>query len=222
MSSSLFMQASVNCIAKRGGVVQAKWNMKWKRKNNEENAKILKSCSWMQTLIFRMGRAHFVFRWHHPRGRFTSNRIANFIPNSIKNRRKLDKNTSFNGKPRERNSFLFSWDQCIHQKSEIKATCSKSTMSRLARPHWVDPTSNIIYDTNNADFEGWLTKQSMWLKVNGSRRCVWSLIFRGGTRFYVHSLPLFSFCPVPLSLTHTHCRILVQSIDRTGDAVTLY
>jgi len=37
-------------------------------------------------------------------------------------------------------------------------------MSRLVRPHWIDPTTNIIYDTNDADFEGWLTKQSMWLK----------------------------------------------------------
>jgi hypothetical protein len=34
------------------------------------------------------------------------------------------------------------------------------------RPHYVDPQSNIVYDTNNADFEGWLTKQSAWLKVS--------------------------------------------------------
>jgi hypothetical protein len=37
---------------------------------------------------------------------------------------------------------------------------------RLMRPHYVDPQSNIVYDTNNADFEGWLTKQSAWLKVS--------------------------------------------------------
>merc|ERR1719491_613042 len=35
---------------------------------------------------------------------------------------------------------------------------------RLARPPFVDPTTNIIYDTDNAEYEGWLTKQSMWLK----------------------------------------------------------
>ena len=38
-------------------------------------------------------------------------------------------------------------------------------MSRLMRPHYVDPQTNMIYDTNDAEFEGWLTKQSVWLKV---------------------------------------------------------
>ena len=47
----------------------------------------------------------------------------------------------------------------------IITTTTTESMSRLARPHWIDPTTNIIYDTNTADFEGWLTKQSMWLKV---------------------------------------------------------
>ena len=37
--------------------------------------------------------------------------------------------------------------------------------SHLARPPYVDPNTNIIYDTDHAEFEGWLTKQSMWLKV---------------------------------------------------------
>jgi hypothetical protein len=36
---------------------------------------------------------------------------------------------------------------------------------RLMRPHFVDPQTNIVYDTNSADFEGYLTKQSTWLKV---------------------------------------------------------
>lgn len=36
---------------------------------------------------------------------------------------------------------------------------------RLHRPPFVDPTTNICYDTDNSDCEGWLTKQSMWLKV---------------------------------------------------------
>ncbi|KAI2506314.1 hypothetical protein MHU86_8144 [Fragilaria crotonensis] len=35
---------------------------------------------------------------------------------------------------------------------------------RLMRPHFVDPQTNIVYDTNSADYEGWLTKQSSWLK----------------------------------------------------------
>ncbi len=37
--------------------------------------------------------------------------------------------------------------------------------SQLARPPYVDPTTNIIYDTDNPEYQGWLTKQSMWLKV---------------------------------------------------------
>lgn len=35
----------------------------------------------------------------------------------------------------------------------------------LARPPYVDPDTNIIYDTDNPEFQGYLTKQSMWLKV---------------------------------------------------------
>lgn len=33
------------------------------------------------------------------------------------------------------------------------------------RPPYVDPNTNIIYDTDNAEYEGWLTKQSTWMKV---------------------------------------------------------
>ena len=33
------------------------------------------------------------------------------------------------------------------------------------RPPFVDPDTNIVYDTSNAEYEGWLTKQSAWLKV---------------------------------------------------------
>ncbi|GKY99181.1 hypothetical protein MPSEU_000873500 [Mayamaea pseudoterrestris] len=35
---------------------------------------------------------------------------------------------------------------------------------RIMRPPYVDPTTNIIYDTDNAEYEGWLTKQSSWIK----------------------------------------------------------
>mmetsp|Transcript_11959 Transcript_11959/g.16975 ORF Transcript_11959/g.16975 Transcript_11959/m.16975 type:complete len:176 (-) Transcript_11959:209-736(-) len=37
-------------------------------------------------------------------------------------------------------------------------------MSRLARAPYVDPVSQVIYDTNHPEYEGWLTKESMWLK----------------------------------------------------------
>ena len=39
-------------------------------------------------------------------------------------------------------------------------------MSRMIRPPYVDPQTNIVYDTDNPDFQGWLTKQSMWLRVS--------------------------------------------------------
>merc|ERR1719343_1185314 len=37
-------------------------------------------------------------------------------------------------------------------------------MRSMSRPPYVDPNTNIIYDTDNAEYEGFLTKQSMWLK----------------------------------------------------------
>lgn len=40
------------------------------------------------------------------------------------------------------------------------------------RPPYVDPTTNIIYDVDNPEYEGWLTKQSVWLKVRCVRACV--------------------------------------------------
>ena len=49
-----------------------------------------------------------------------------------------------------------------------------ATRHHLARPPYVDPNTNIIFDTDNAEYEGWLTKQSMWLKVSFAsfNRCV--------------------------------------------------
>jgi hypothetical protein len=35
----------------------------------------------------------------------------------------------------------------------------------MMRPPYIDPDTNIIYDIDNPEYEGWLTKQSMWLKV---------------------------------------------------------
>lgn len=37
--------------------------------------------------------------------------------------------------------------------------------SRLMRPPFVDTQTNIMYDVNDSEYEGWLTKQSSWLKV---------------------------------------------------------
>jgi len=37
-------------------------------------------------------------------------------------------------------------------------------MNHLPRPPFIDPTTGVAYDTDRADFEGYLTKQSMWLR----------------------------------------------------------
>ena len=37
---------------------------------------------------------------------------------------------------------------------------------RLTRPPFIDPTTGIAYDCSNSEFEGHLTKQSMWLRVS--------------------------------------------------------
>jgi hypothetical protein len=34
----------------------------------------------------------------------------------------------------------------------------------VPRPPYIDPDNQIVYDVNDADLEGFLTKQSMWLK----------------------------------------------------------
>lgn len=34
----------------------------------------------------------------------------------------------------------------------------------MSRPPYIDPTTQKSYDTNNPQSEGWLTKQSAWLR----------------------------------------------------------
>ena len=34
----------------------------------------------------------------------------------------------------------------------------------MQRPDYVDKATGQVFDTNAANFEGWLTKQSVWLK----------------------------------------------------------
>ena len=42
----------------------------------------------------------------------------------------------------------------------------------LSRPPYIDSNTNIIYDTDQPEYEGFLTKQSMWLKVRTFDRSV--------------------------------------------------
>jgi len=51
----------------------------------------------------------------------------------------------------------------IQRQGSVSTTAKYST-SNIMRPPYIDPETQVIYDTNNPEYEGWLTKQSMWLK----------------------------------------------------------
>ena len=97
---------------------------------------------------------------------------------------------------------------------------------RLMRPHYVDPQTNIVYDTNAADFEGWLTKQSSWLKVRStpfenSLVLVWWLTFFVRVPVvgiqYLLSLPLLvcDWDLAPPTNSYYHCSLLFPSLVNT-------
>lgn len=39
-------------------------------------------------------------------------------------------------------------------------------MNRYRRPPYIDPQTNVHFDTSGPEFEGWLTKRSAWLQVS--------------------------------------------------------
>ena len=47
--------------------------------------------------------------------------------------------------------------------SSIGVQNHDNTMNQ-ARPPFIDSLTGICYEANNPDFEGWLTKESMWVK----------------------------------------------------------
>jgi hypothetical protein len=60
-------------------------------------------------------------------------------------------------------------------------------MSRLMRPPYIDPTTGVAYDTDKGDYEGYLTKQSMWLRVRSSlsyEYLVWLVVWTHALYFY--------------------------------------
>ncbi|KAL3759406.1 hypothetical protein ACHAWU_000705 [Discostella pseudostelligera] len=54
---------------------------------------------------------------------------------------------------------------------------------RLIRPPFIDPATGIAYDTSNSEFEGYLTKQSLWLR-DWRRRY---FILKGNRLFFAKS-----------------------------------
>ena len=71
---------------------------------------------------------------------------------------------------------------------------------RLMRPHYVDPQTNIVYDTNSADYEGWLTKQSSWLKVR-VRLMLYGAVFRG-SQMISRTIYMYSYARTVQVVTH--------------------
>ncbi|GMI44049.1 hypothetical protein TrCOL_g5392 [Triparma columacea] len=55
--------------------------------------------------------------------------------------------------------------------------------TNTTRPAYTDPSTNIRYDCSNAEFEGWLTKQSAWLKDWRKRY----FILKGSKLFFAKS-----------------------------------
>ena len=55
-----------------------------------------------------------------------------------------------------------------HDRSHHQGTPPGIKMSggRIIRAPFIDPVTGIAYDTNNSEFEGYLTKQSLWLRVS--------------------------------------------------------
>ena len=66
-------------------------------------------------------------------------------------------------------------------------------MSRLARPPFIDATTGIAYDTDKAEFEGYLTKQSMWLRV---RRIfhIYADVFVEALKYAYHNTCMHNIC----------------------------
>ncbi|KAG5192036.1 hypothetical protein JKP88DRAFT_230679 [Tribonema minus] len=56
-------------------------------------------------------------------------------------------------------------------------------MAHVIRPQYQDPATGILYDCNNPDFTGYLTKQSSWLK-DWRRRF---FILKGSKLFFAKS-----------------------------------
>jgi hypothetical protein len=69
---------------------------------------------------------------------------------------------------------LYGYLYCRRRRLETAKGKKLVTMAQrhhLARPPYVDPNTNIIFDTDHPEYEGWLTKQSEWIKV----RTAWIL-----------------------------------------------
>ena len=84
------------------------------------------------------------------------------------------------------------------------------------RPHFVDPQTNIVYDTNVADFEGYLTKQSTWLQVCKACNAMSVYITLSFVGINQNTSNIYI-----TDISHTHL-LCSSCLSRTGVVVTLY
>jgi hypothetical protein len=94
-------------------------------------------------------------------------------------------------------------------QSNAPATAPSNTSTtvsrqRLMRPPFVDPVTNIIYDVDNPEYEGWLTKQSMWLKVRTVCVVVLYCIYIAFHDMYLERNRIHVHCTTPTSFILTH------------------
>jgi hypothetical protein len=62
------------------------------------------------------------------------------------------------------NNFYYG-NQPTYQPVPHPPTQQQRAVRPTMRPPYIDPNTQIMYDMDNPEYEGWLTKQSDWLKV---------------------------------------------------------
>jgi len=99
-----------------------------------------------------------------------------------------------------------------------------STGHSRSRPPYFDPATGMRYDTNNGSYEGWLTKQSEWLK-DWRRR--W-FILKGDKLFFAksnysvpHGMVDLSKCQTVKSAEHKAGKKYAMEVRRTIHPVNL-
>ena len=74
--------------------------------------------------------------------------------------------------------------------------------NRFIRAPFIDPVTGIAYDTNNSEFEGYLTKQSLWLRVSLMRFFSISLMLSTLLVMMVRSMTLKSITRYSALICH--------------------
>ena len=96
--------------------------------------------------------------------------------------------TRFNGVIRPRNRKEMS----AFSSSASSSSGNAAHLHQRTRPPYLDIATGMRYDTSNGSYEGWLTKQSEWLKEWRRR---WFILKGGGASANADSLRSVAVCP---------------------------